>query len=250
MDKIQSRATRISGKHEFYDYRYRHNNTKVSKGVVKDINGSIITLVSGEQLNLAGIELTQDADVGQVLHSGEHIKYQTSANAIKRLEDGLITNAVIYKSDFGMATNINKELINIGMATKNENDRSAISYLANASASQQILGSIGEFIAHANIPIIHNKFLKIETARESFENEQIYGSPFTTWDHPIKGFLRPAFNNISKQGILRHALSVGTAFTFANINKITDQPLLKFAAGAATALTNPTALIGMGAAGV
>ena len=250
MDKIQSRATRISGKHEFYDYRYRHNNTKVSKGVIKNINGSIITLVSGEQLNLAGIELTQDADVGQVLHSGEHIKYQTSANAIKRLEDGLITNAVIYKSDFGMATNINKELINIGMATKNENDRSAISYLANASGSQQILGSIGEFIAHANIPIIHNKFLKIETARESFENEQIYGSQFTTWDHPIKGFLRPAFNNISKQGILRHALSVGTAFTFANIDKITDQPLLKFAAGAATALTNPTALIGMGAAGV
>ena len=250
MDDIQKRANRISGKHEFYDYRYIHNNTKTKKGVIKSINGSIITLVSGEQLNLAGIELNQDAEVNQVLKPGEHINYQTSANAIRRLEDGMITNAVIYKTDFGISTNINKELINMGMANKNKDDTSTIGYLANASGMQQAIGAIGETIAHANIPFIHNKFLKIETARESFSNEQVYGSPFTTWDHPIKGFLRPAFNSTSKQGILRHAIAAGSAFTFANIGKLTDKASYKYLAAGATALTNPTALIGMGIAGV
>lgn len=250
MDDIQKRANRVSGKHEFYDYRYIHNNTKTKKGVIKSINGSIITLVSGEQLNLAGIELNQDAEINQVLHSGEHINYQTSANAIRRLEDGMITNAVIYKTNFGISTNINKELINMGMANKNKDDTSTIGYLANASGMQQAIGAIGETIAHANIPFIHNKFLKIETARESFSNEQVYGSPFTTWDHPIKGFLRPAFNSTSKQGILRHAIAAGSAFTFANIGKLTDKASYKYLAAGITALTNPTALIGMGIAGV
>ena len=250
MDEIQSRAQRISGKHEFYDYRYFKNDTIMKNGVVKSINGSIIELVSGEKLNLGGIKLNEDANVTEVLQIGEHIKYRTADNAIKRLEDGMITNAVIYKQDLGLNTNINKTLINMGMADKDKDDRTAIGYLANASAFQQTLGAFQELIGHANIPYIHNKFMKIETARESFVNEQVYGSPFTTWDHPVKGFIRPAFNNMSSQGILRQGLSIGSAALFMNIGRITDKNVYKYLAGGLTAATNPTAFLGMLSAGV
>jgi hypothetical protein len=247
MKEIQQRANKMSGNHEFFNYRYIRNNVKMKKGVVKSINGSIVELASGEKLNLGGIVLDKDADVHDVLDVGQHINYRTSANAIKRLEDGLITNAVIYDTD-GLGTNINKTLIERGMATKDKEDTSAIGYLANVSAMQETLGAIQEVIGHANIPFLHNKYLKIETARESFMNEQIYGNSLTTWDHPIEGFVKPAFNRISGQSMLQHAGAVASAALFMNIGKLTSESYLKYGAGALMAATNPTALLGMGTA--
>lgn len=247
MKEIQQRANKMSGNHEFFNYRYIRNNVKMKKGVVKSINGSIVELASGEKLNLGGIVLDKDADVHDVLDVGQHINYRTSANAIKRLEDGLITNAVIYDTD-GLGTNINKTLIERGMATKDKEDTSAIGYLANASAMQETLGAIQEVIGHANIPFLHNKYLKIETARESFMNEQVYGNSLTTWDHPIEGFVKPAFNRISGQSMLQHAGAVASAALFMNIGKLTSESYLKYGAGALMAATNPTALLGMGTA--
>lgn len=249
MQDIQSRTAKQSGRHEFYDYRYIKNDVKMKSGVVKSVDGSIVTLQSGEQLNLGGIKLTQGADVSELLQAGQHIHYRTNANAIKRLQDGLITNAVIYKigEDGG---NVNKQLVSMGMAEKDNDDTSAIGYLANASSMQQTLGSIQELIAHANIPILHNKYMKIETARESFTNKQIYGTAFSTWDHPIKGFIRPALNNTSKQSLLMHTLATGSAALFLNIDKMTSKTHLKYLAGGLTALTNPSAFLGMTAAGI
>ena len=249
MQEIQSRTVRQSGKHEFYKYRYIKNDVEMKKGVVKSVNGSIVELQSGEQLNLGGIKLSEGADIGELLHAGEHINYRTNANAIKRLEDGLVTNAVIYKIGEN-GGNVNKQLVTMGMAEKDNDDRTAIGYLANAGAMQQTIGSIQELIAHAPIPILHNKWMKIETARESFLNEQVYGSSFSTWDHPIKGFIRPAINRSSQQSLLMHTLATGSAALFLNIDKLTSKTHLKYLAGGLTALTNPSAFLGMTAAGI
>ena len=250
MKEIQERTSKMSGKHEFFDYRYIRNNVKMKSGVVKNVNGSVVELLSGEKLNLGGIKLNKDADVSQVLHAGQHIDYRTSANAIKRLEDGLITNAVIYNNELFDSTNINKTLVEMGMAEKDKEDRSAIGYLANASGMQQTLGSIQELIGHANIPFLHNKYMKIETARESFVNEQVYGNSFTTWDHPFRGFVKPAFDRISGQSMAQQAMAIGSAALFMNIGKLTSESYLKYISGAVMATANPTALLGMGAAAV
>lgn len=250
MEEIQARADKMSGKHEFYNYRYTKNNVKMKKGVVKSINGSIVELATGEQLSLGGINLNEDADISEVLQVGQHINYRTSADAIKRLEDGIITNAVIYKNDFGYSTNINKTLVSLGMAERDRSDTSAIGYLANASGTQQTIGAVQELIAHANIPFLHNKYMKIETARESFLNEQVYGNPFTTWDHPIRGFITPAFNRTSGQGILQHSAAIASTALFHNIGNITDKTYLKYGSGALMAVLNPTALAGGMVAGM
>ena len=67
MDEIEERATKMSGKHEFYDYRYFNNNTVQKHGVVKSFDGNIVTLVSGEQLRLGGITLNEEADLSMFL---------------------------------------------------------------------------------------------------------------------------------------------------------------------------------------
>lgn len=244
MEEIQNRANKMSGNHEFYSYRYFNNNVTMKKGVIKAINGSIVTLGDGQQINLAGIKLNQDADVSEYLNVGEHIYYKTNKNAAKRLEDGLVTNAVIYKK----GENINKALITSGQATKDKEDRTALGYIANASGGQEALGVFQEIIGHANIPFLHNKYMKIETARESFVNEQVYGSTLKTWDHPIESFVKPAFNQMSGKSVAGAALAIGSSALFMNMNRISADPYLKYGAGALMFATNPTALLGAGAA--
>ena len=246
MDEIEERATKMSGKHEFFDYRYVNNNLIQKHGVVKSWNGNIVTLVSGEQLRLGGIELNEEADLSQVLQVGQKIHYRTSADAIKRLEDGIVTNAVIYKKDGQFGTNINKSLIDYGMATRDKKDRTAVGYMANASAMQQTLGAIQEVLGHAQIPFLHNKYMKIETARESFVQEHVYGTSFATWDNPIQGFVKPFLNQTFGQGIVRHAAAVGASAYYFGMGRNLTNPIMRYASGAVMAGLNPTALLGMG----
>lgn len=98
----------------------------------------------------------------------------------------------------------------MGMAKRDDKDKTAIGYMANASTMQQTLGMLQEMIGHANIPFLHNKYLKIETARESYKNEHIYGTSFATWDHPIKGFVKPMLNQTFGQSPLEHAAAIGS----------------------------------------
>lgn len=246
IEEIEERATKMSGKHEFYDYRYFNNNVVQREGVVKSWDGNVVTLISGEQLKLGGITLNEEADLSQLLHSGQKIHYRTSADAIKKLEDGIVTNAVIYKKDMGAGVNINKTLIDYGMAERDKQDRSAIGYLANASAMQQTLGSIQEALGHAQIPFLHNKYMKIETARESFRQEHVYGTSFATWDHPVKGFVKPALNQTFGQSLGRHLAAVGASAFYFGVGRNLHNPISKYASGALMAGLNPTALLGMG----
>lgn len=246
MDDIEHRAQKMSSKHEFYDYRYFNNNLDTKHGVVKSWNGNIVTLVSGEQLRLGGINLTEDADLSQVLTVGQKIHYNTSKDAIKRLEDGIVTNAVIFKKEGSFGTNINKSLVDMGMAERDEKDKTAIGYMANSSTMQQTLGMIQELIGHAQIPFIHNKYLKIETARESFENEHIYGTSFATWDHPIKGFVNPMLNKTFGQNPIEHAAAIGSSALYFHLKKNGVKGAAKWGSAALMATANPAALLGAG----
>lgn len=246
MEEIEKRVKKTSSKHEFYDYRYVNNNVEQKKGVVKSWDGNIVTLASGEQLRLGGINLNETADLSEYLKTGQKIHYRVVKDSIKRLEDGIATNAVIYKNVNGSGVNINNELVKSGMASRDENDTTAIGYLANATSFQQTLGAIQEVIGHAQIPFLHNKYMKIETARESFRQEHVYGNTFPTWDHPIEGFVKPAFNQVFGQSFSRHLLAAGSSALYFNMKHITNNSTARIASGALMAGLNPAALLGMG----
>lgn len=251
MENIQARAEKMSSKHEFFEYRYVNNNTKYNKGVVKNVNDDgTVTLTSGEVLTLAGITLSKPenakATLTDILSSGDQITYRTSKDAIKQLEDGIETNAVIYKDDSTpfSSTNINKTLVDMGGAIKNKRDTTPLGYLSTVSGVQEVLGGIQELIAHTKIPILHNKFFRIETALESYKNEQIYGSSFSTWDHPIEGFVKPMFNQTFGQSPLQHALAIGSVALHYNYGMHSDSKLIRGATTLTMATLNPAAMFG------
>ena len=56
----------------------------------------------------------------------------------------------------------------MGVADRDMSDTSSIGNLATVSSTQETLGAVQELIAHARIPIIHNKLMHIETPLEAW----------------------------------------------------------------------------------
>lgn len=246
MEDISVRVAKMSGNHEFYNYNYIHTNTVYKKGIVKNINNGQITLTDNTVLSLAGLVPTENTDEGlkQLLTPGQKINYKTYKD-VKINENGdPSVESVVYNLE-KHNQNVNQQLIENGAADKNKEDFSPLAVAGKQSGTQEVLGAIQEIIAHAKIPVLHNKFLRVETPLESYKNETYYGSNFKTWDHPIKGFIIPAFNEQSGKGIINEALSVGYAILhFSKIAGKTDSKLIQYASNTVLSTLNPTAFIG------
>lgn len=244
-EEIESRTKRMRGSHEFYEYQYLKTNTNYETGVVKEIkdNGQIV-LGNNKILNLAGINLNQNyqGELGQLLTPGQKITYRTEEDSRFNDNRQVINQAAIYT---GGGDTINKQLMDMGVADRDKSDTSAIGQLATVSSTQELIGAIQELVAHARIPIIHNKLMHIETALESFKSEQMYGANFQTWDHPIETVVKPMLNETMGQGMFRRAAAhmygqfhFNTVLKSGNIGGVR-----KFASGALMATLDPTAFL-------
>ena len=241
--EIEERTKRMRGSHEFYEYQYLHTNTKYEKGTVKELrdNGQIV-LADGKILTMAGIKFNEQygGELADFISPGQTITYRTTDDAINDHENGVIRNAAIYSG----TENVNRALIDMGVAERDYMDTSSIGQLAVVSASQEFWGGVQELIAHARIPIIHNKLMHIETPLESFKSEQVYGANFQTWDHPIEGFVKPMMAETMGQSTLRRMLAAAYGdFHFNKVLKGSSGKLAKFASGLTLATLDPSAML-------
>lgn len=247
MEDIEARNSKMSGKHEFFEYKYYRNNTQYENAIVKQIlNDGKVELVSGRKITLAGLKTNENtqAMLKELLKPGDKVTLRTYKDvAFDEENNEAIAEGVIYKN----AENINSTLIDTESATANKADNSPLAIMGRQSGTQETIGTIFEAIGHAQIPLVHNKVMKIESALESYKNEHIYGSSFQTWDHPIKNFIAPAFNRQSDYSLLRESIGLGyAAFHFSKIsNKLgKDQKALHFASSMILSTLNPTAFVG------
>ena len=246
MDQIAERTAKMSGNHQFFEYTYAKNNTEYGKGIVQYIQGSNIFLSDKTVLNLAGI--AKDDNLESVLQSyiapGQEITYRHDKNKgydKENRDNNLLTPAVIYVP--GSGESLNRTLIESGMAKKDVEDTSTIAKLGTISATQEASGAVQELIAHAPIPIIHNKFLRVDSAYESYMKENYYGSNFKTWDHPIKGFVKPMFNEQSSKSLISEALSLGVAYNHFTRSVYSTDQKERWLSNALLVTTNPTAFL-------
>jgi hypothetical protein len=244
VEEIESRTKRMRGSHEFYEYQYLHTNTDYQKGVVKQVTdrGQII-LGNNQVLTLAGINFNQNyaGELNELLTPGQKITYRVD-NSVKYDENNApVRNAAVFID----TENVNRKLMDMGVADRDKTDTSSIGQLATVSSTQELLGAMQELVAHARIPIVHNKLMHIETALESFKSEQMYGANFQTWDHPIESFIKPMMNEAMGQSLLRRAAAVAYKdFHFNTVLTSNVGGIRKFASGVALATLDPAAMLG------
>ena len=258
---ITERTSKMSGNHEFFEYRYLRNNTEYSTGIVKSISGGNIILSDNTILSLAGVEATEDTDEAlySMIQPGQEITYRHDKNRAydrENKEKNQTIASVVYSNSKGIlpggGQSVNSMIIRSGAALKDVEDNSTIAKLGRITPGQEASGAIQELIAHAPIPIVHNKFLKVESAYESYMRENYYGSNFKTWDHPIKGFIRPMFNEQSGKSLASEAISLAVGYmhfsryvhSTATVS-IKGIPIKeKTISNIVLATTNPTAFLG------
>ncbi|MGM9543913.1 MAG: hypothetical protein ACI3T9_02910 [Romboutsia timonensis] len=247
MKQIAERTAKMSGNHEFFEYKYMRNNTEYSKGIVESISGTNIKLTDNTIISLAGIEGNNKTETAleNYLQPGQEITYRHDKVKAYTKENpwkNYVTPAVVYMPKSGES--LNRVLIETGDAEKDVEDNSTIASLGRISAIQEFSGAVQEAIAHAPIPIVHNKFLRVDSAYESYMKETYYGSNFKTWDHPIQGFVKPMFNEQSGKSLVSEALSLGIAYKHFTDSVYSTDKKQRWISNIALISTNPTAFLG------
>ena len=200
---IKKRVDKQSRAHEFYNYKFLGSPTEINKATVDKIEGTTIITTGGEKYNMAGIKLAKGVKVEDYISSGMEINVEHLKNTSEE-ENEKGKQAAVYVN----GQNINKMLVDTKQATLKEN-ATAMDAKAVASQMGQLYGATMEAIAHAPIPFIHNKIMRVDTALESYKNERVYGTPYSTWDHPIKGFIAPAFQKAWGRGAIGQGVAIG-----------------------------------------
>ena len=247
MKGIAERTSKMSGNHEFYEYTYLRNNTKMAKGIVIGVNNGMITLADHTTLSLAGTVATGATDeaISQMIQPGMEINYRYEKNKVydkQNQNKNQTISAVVYAPK--SSTSINRLLIDNEQADKDVEDNSTIARLGRISPNQEVSGAVQELIAHAPIPMVHNKFLRVDSAYESYMKETYYGSNFKTWDNPIRAFVTPMFNQQSGKSLASEALSLGVAYFHFTKGVVSNDPVKKWTSNILLATTNPTAFLG------
>ena len=83
-------------------------------------------------------------------------------------------------------------MIEQGDATVRKGDTSSAALLANYGPVQKGIAYMSELFAHADVPWLSDQFLRVRSPIESYKAEQVYGTPYQSWEHPISSFLMPA----------------------------------------------------------
>lgn len=202
MDRIKDRVEEQSKRHDFYHYRFLGQKVDSREVTIEEVfNGNQFKVRGDDQIYRLGKIDQVSEEAGQLFHAGMTVRMQTGRDESDDVE---AKAAVIYHN----GVNINRSLLKNRLATEGKTE-SAMDARATLTSSQVAKGKVWEAIAHADIPIIHKKFLNINDPLESYKQERIYGKNHSTWSKPFKGWIAPAFRESYAVGPVRHALGLG-----------------------------------------
>lgn len=245
MKAIDDRVKEQVKEHDFYDYKFLGKKMSEHTAVIKEMSntGKFTIVGSNREFSMAGIKVLKDEEGNSQIHNylkpGMKVKLKYEDNPYDNIDSKGTISAIVQAG----GTNINSEMFNNGAAKEKDTKETLADELFNLTDANMISGHVWEAIGHLPIPIVHNKFLKIDSALESYRKEQVYGTSYSTWDHPIKGYLKPAFQQAWSGNPLHQALGVG-AFVASEYFRENENKTVRHLANTSLALLNPGALAG------
>ena len=197
MDEILNRVNQQGKKHDFYDYKVVGKNLNYENVVVSEVlgygkfrSGDTIYKLAGVRVKGNDQETAQDV-LNKYIHVGDIMTVATDQDTItgtNKDKDSTINAAVIDAN----GQNVANLMLENNDAVKKKGDTSAPATLLNYSPLQKILAYGSEIVAHADIPWLSDQFLRVRSPLASYSAEQVYGTPYQSWSHPINTFLLPA----------------------------------------------------------
>ena len=196
MEEIRERVNQQGKKHDFYDYKVVGRGLEYKNVVVSDIldygkfkSGNTTYKIAGASIRANEAETMKDV-LGRYIHVGQEITIAVDEDEYSGKNKDTVgsVNAAVFIE----GQNIGLEMIEQGDATVRKGDTSSAALLANYGPVQKGIAYMSELFAHADVPWLSDQFLRVRSPIESYKAEQVYGTPYQSWEHPISSFLMPA----------------------------------------------------------
>lgn len=237
---IEARVKAQTKEHDFYNYKFLGKDMAEHTAVIDEVSntGKFTVVGSNQEFSLAGIKPVNDEEGNSYVHEylkpGMIVRLQFENNEYRNRDSEGRISAIVKHG----ISNINADMFYEGTAKEKETRETLADERYKLTEMNSFMGPIWEAIGHAPIPFIHNKFMRINSSLETYRHEQVYGTAYSTWDHPIKGFLKPAFQEAIASTPVHQALGVGawalSEYASKNISNKTAKTVIDTAFGLVT----------------
>ena len=218
--EINSRLSDVRDNVRTYDYRFQTAEVERKAVTVRKIidNNTFLTdEFSDNPIRLAGVYVPNGQDeAGQAateflnahLQVGQKVQISVTADEMNLVNNDTYKtiDAVVHPG--GGVRNLNKELIDRGLAREEEDDYSAAAVHARFTPIERAFGSAWESFAHLDTPF-HTKLLQVASPLEQYKRREVYGKNFQDWASPIDDYLIPWYQNWLSKAPLA-AITMGT----------------------------------------
>lgn len=196
MKEIKERRAQQGKKHDFYDYQVLGKNVDYQNIIISEVmgygrfrSGNTIYKLAGVKVKGNKNETMQDV-LSKYIHVGDTVTIATDTNsAYQKNKDSVqSTNAAVFINGESLSTIMEEN----GDAEKRKGDTTAAGLFARFGLAQRTIAGASEILAHADIPILSDQWLRVRDPYEAYRAEEVYGTSYQSWEHPIDTFLMPA----------------------------------------------------------
>ena len=198
MKEIRKRVREQNKQNDFAPYKYVGRDIERKKYIVSEVlkNGQFKVVGSDETYKVAGVRIkaNKEEDTTQVLtryiKPGQEVILAIDTNeAYQRNRDKAhsINAAIIVENE-----SLGELMIQNKDAIRRASDISSASYMARHNSIVNGINYASEFLAHLDIPVIHNRWLNVNDPLEKYKDDYVYGTSFQSWDEPVNSFIMPA----------------------------------------------------------
>lgn len=196
MKEIKERRAQQGKKHDFYDYQVLGKNVDYQNIIISEVmgygrfrSGNTIYKLAGVKVKGNENETMQDV-LSKYLHVGDTVTIATDTNeAYQKNKDSVqSTNAAVFINGESLSSIMEEN----GDAEKRKGDTTAAGLFSRFGLMQRTIAGASEILAHADIPILSDQWLRVRDPYEAYRAEEVYGTSYQSWEHPIDTFLMPA----------------------------------------------------------
>lgn len=218
MEKIRKRVREQNKDHDFYPYMVLGQDVNYKNATVTEVdnNGYFRIQGSDELYKIAGLQFqsgwqrASSGDTGganptdiikQFVQPGMDITLAIDQNEYhqRNSDEANSINAAVFVGGESLA----KTLLEADPNTFKKKDmdyRDVADTWALTTTSSRFLSGIGEAVAHMDLPMVHDRWLRVRDPLESYNAEQVYGTPYQTWSDLTGTYLFPAMERAVSNG--------------------------------------------------
>lgn len=212
-------------KHDFFNYKFLGKTTVSQEGHIEEVlsNGKFKIAGDDRLYQIAGVKFKENGFMSkqqllQVIQPGQRVTMRIDDE--ERTDNPDAPQAPIRAALFLNGENISDTLREVGLAEYDMDDSSAAGAYANYNTFGRIFGSAAELVTHAQIPILHSQFMRINDPLEEYRSDQLYGSGFASWEDIVDTMLVPTFEQ-SKTSFVKDLVADSAYRYYKGINSRT-----------------------------